>query len=263
VFRDATAAIRSFRLHVFLLILASATTVGFAQAPASVTGLDALLERLHASATPEAYRQIAAAVAASSALRAQLNELTAAGSLAEIRVIPQSDLPPGKAKFFHGFTDGTRLVFSNEFLQELLKNRPFDVVNADDVPPDNTVFVLGHLAYHLHAGEPRITRDQTTDQTAALQAFVAKRLQVEATAYIQGWNDMIDAATHANQDRPLSPRQVGQLFMNARYRFAFSQAIRSTEAPLRLLQSGAIEVNEANTRAISTVLKHSQIADVE
>jgi hypothetical protein len=51
--------------------------------------------------------------------------------------------------------------------------------------------------------------------------------------------------------------------MNARYRFAFLQAIRSTEAPLRLLQSGAIEVNEANTRAISTVLRHSPIADVE
>jgi hypothetical protein len=147
VFRDATAAIRSFRLCVFLVVLTSATTAGFAQAPASAAGLDALLERLHASASPEAYRQIAAAVAASSALRVQLNELTAAGSLTE--------------------------------------------------------------------------------------------------------------------DRPLSPRQVGQLFMNARYRFAFSQAIRSTDAPLRLLQSGAIEVNEANTRAISTVLKHSQIADVE
>jgi hypothetical protein len=263
VFRDATAAKRSFRLCVFLVLLTSATTAGLAQTPASVTGLDALLERLHASVSPEAYRQIAAAVAASSALRVQLNELTVAGSLTEVRVVPQSDLPPGKAKFFHGFTDGTRLVFSNEFLQELLKNRPFDVVNADDVPPDNTVFVLGHLAYHLHAGEPQMQRAQMTDQTAAIQAFIAQRLQVEATAFIQGWNDMIDAATHANQNRPLSPRQVGQLFMNARYRFAFAQAIRSTETPLRLLQSGAIEVNEPNIQAIATVLKHSAISDIE
>ncbi len=263
VLRDAVAAVRSFRLCVFLVILTAAATAGLAQAPASPTGLDALLERLHASASPAAYQQIAAAVAASSALRVQLNELTAAGSLTEIRVVPQSDLPPGKAKLFHGFIDGTRFFFSNEFLQELLKNRPFDVVYADDVPPDNTVFVLGHLAYHLHAGESRITRAQTTDQTAAMQAFIAERMHVEATAYIQGWNDMIDAATHANRDRPLSPRQVGQLFMNARYRFAFSQALRSSEAPLRLLQSGAIEVNEANTLAIGTVLRHSAIADVE
>jgi hypothetical protein len=79
-----------------------------------------------------------------------LNGLAATGALTAIKVVPVSDIPSAKRALFRGVVDGTTIVVSTELLADLQKKRLFDVVFDDDVLPNNTTFVLSHLAYHRH-----------------------------------------------------------------------------------------------------------------
>ena len=59
------------------------------------------------------------------------------------------------------------------------------MVYPGDILPNNTVFALGHLAYHLGAAP--------TDPRGS-QGYVVQKLVEQAAAFIQGWNDVVDAA---------------------------------------------------------------------
>jgi len=146
------------------------------------------------------------------------------------------------------------MIFSAEFLGAQKGNRLFDVVYPDDILPNNTVFALGHLAYHLEA-PPIDPRNP--------QAYVLRKLVEEAYAFAQGWNDVVDAATRQNGGHQLSKRQVAQLLMNMRYRFAFLTAIQQKPQKLELSDDGRVEVNSANMSAIATALANSKITDIE
>jgi PhzF family phenazine biosynthesis protein len=117
----AVTAENSLRTFIALLFLTTISSTVVAQSPSVTAALNPLLGQLHASTAAEPYQQIIGAVSAATALRMQLNDLAASGSVTEMKVVPESDLPSGKGKIFHRFTDGTRLLFSSEFLQALQK----------------------------------------------------------------------------------------------------------------------------------------------
>lgn len=220
--------------------------VGFAEVPPNVK---ALLVPIEQTGMGDQAAQLSQAIEASPALSARLSGLVAAHKLTSIQVRAAAQGP------FGGFLEGGAMVFTVPFLQAQVKKRLFDLVRDGDILPDNLVFCLGHLAYHLEAGAVK-----ASDAANPLD-FAMKRIAVEAAAYIQGWDDTVDAATQIN-GKPLDVGQVGQMLMNLRYRFAFAKAVRQTDKP-EIASSGRIELTQANINAITEALKTSPIADLE
>jgi hypothetical protein len=130
-------------------------------------------------------------------------------------------------------------------------------VYPGDILPNSTTFVLAHLAYHLATPLPN------PKQFPIMKSFVAAMLDHEARAYIQAWNDTLDAAVQQNANRPLTPGQVGNLMLNMRYRFVFTKALAQTTDKLEITPSGVIDETEANTKAVETALETSSIADIQ
>jgi hypothetical protein len=144
----------------------------------------------------------------------------------------------------------------NTFAQ---KKRLFDVVFDDDVLPNNTTFVLSHLAYHL--GEA--ARTKSSKPPLDMQAYVAARLHEEAAGFLQAWNDTLEAAVHDNRGQALSSRQAADLLLNARYRFALLTFGKPPEKSLQYAATGALELNEHNIGIVIERLKTSSVTDIE
>ena len=117
--------------------------------------------------------------------------------------------------------------------------------------------MLGHLAFHLNAGLVK------PGDVPRMDDYVAMMLDQEARAYIQAWNDALEAAVKQNNDKPLKPGQIGTLMLNMRYRFAFLKALRQPTDKIHLEENGVIEDSESNAKAIVTALKSSSVADIQ
>ncbi|MYN18191.1 hypothetical protein GTP81_15670 [Rugamonas sp. FT107W] len=211
------------------------------------------------SATVEQKAQIADAIKVSPMLATQFDKLTKDGKLTELLVVSSNDVAsmqrPGP---FNGWNNGSRIILTDALLVELAKNMQFDVRHEVDIYPNNTTFALGHLAYHLaNKWEPPSVRPQDIGEA------LRKRLEYEAMALIQGWNDVVDAATRANGGRPLNGEQVGGLVLNLRYRAAIVQALQKSGGKFQFSQSGFIESNDANVKAIAAVLGSLALSDIE
>ena len=228
----------------------------FAASVAPNAALEKVFQRLSASATTGKYKQVADAVKASPHLTEQLNTLASSGKLTEIVVLtPATAAAAPKPGPFSAWTQGTTILFTETLLDQLTRNREFDVVRPDDVLPNNTTFVLAHLAYHLNTPIP-------SAKAVGVDAYVAAMLDTEARAYIQSWNDTLDAAAQQNGAR-LTPQQIATLMLNLRYRFAFYKALNHPTDKIRIEMSGVIEENDGNARAIVTALKTSSVADIQ
>ena len=205
---------------------------------------------------PNDFQQISEAVEASEFLQHELNELISAKRFDGFSIAPRSQLEGYKAGMFGGFAQGSRIVLATEYLQALKPSRLFDVVYADDVLPDNTVFAIAHLLYHLRLPlDPRAYPSRS--------AFTEAALRSEAMAFIQGWNAVLQAAERKNGGKLLSPRQQGQLLMNTRYRFAFIGAMNGENDALDFSPTGVLEASERNVMAIATALRNAAHADIE
>lgn len=235
-------------------------TILFGPLPASAAeaeraAVGTVLQELAATA-PADFDQISGAIAASGLLQQQINTLHETGRFSGFSVAPRARFEGRKAELFGGFTQGTRIVLTTEFLQALRASRLFDVVYSDDILPDNTVFAVAHLLHHLRA--PLDPRDHPSRA-----AFVEAAMRSEAEAFIQGWNAMLQAAERKNDGKPLSPRQQGQLLMNARYRFAFIGAMSGGSESLDFSPTGMLDVSERNVRVLVAALKNAAHADLE
>lgn len=262
-----------------LISLLTVTAFNYAVAASPVPNheLDGVLRRLATTATEEQYNQIVGGIKASASLMTDLNGLAASGELTDINVVLPGMAPKARGVAFGGSVDGTKIFFTTDFLKELLKNRIFDVVHADDIYPNNFTFAIGHLAYHLKTSKEMDNLDADFkrqvgelssspgghDFTSILQSKMRKRIENEASAFIQAWNDTVEAATRSNGDSPLNAQQVSTLMMNLRYRFAFLKALRLPENSLLLTPAGLVELNDRNVKAISTALSTSSIADIQ
>jgi hypothetical protein len=258
-----------------MLALAVLTTA--AATPAN-DALKSTFDELHGQATAAEYEIFDAAVKSSPLLTAQMNDLASAGLLKKISVesTPATPLP---GVHFGASVHGSEWVFTTAFLQEKTK-RVFDVVRPDDILPSHVVFALGHLAYHgQHAAE--ITRQENEwranaaihmktvwpgtryDATADIKVMEELHMHDEAGAYIQGWNDVLDAAVKQNGNAPLQLRQAATLLMNLRYQAPFFKAMQATPNKLEFSADGRIEPNQTNVEALASVLGTSQLIEVK
>lgn len=215
--------------------------------------LEAVFDNYTTSGTKEQTSQLLEAIAASPLLAGQLHELAAAHLFSGIKVVVAT---PPVGPPFAGLTKGSTIVLTGKLLAALRQSRRFDVVRADDVLPNQTVFVLAHLAQHLRtagAMQAAMKSAQTPD------AYANIRLQDEAVAFIDAWNVTVDAATHGNNDVPLTPPQVASVFVNLRYRFPFL----SIGSKLSFIPSGKLATSDQNVEAVSETLKRSQMTDIE
>ena len=177
--------------------------------PGASPRLEAIVDTFKKQSPAERYKQLFDALAASAILTRQLSALADVGDLGGIE-IASSQRPRG---MFLATVEGKKIVFAADFMPQLAKKRLHDVAHADDILPNNLVFVLGTLAsrlMHPISGSPR-----------GLQAMIQVQMSMQALAFIDGWNDVVDGATHENGNRPLTPAQGGSLLLNMRYRSVF------------------------------------------
>lgn len=261
-------------LKPFILIVL-ALTGGYAL-PAPTPAIDTVLHRLDSETSPEQSQQIAEAIGASRQLKTDVEQLAASDKLTGIRIVQQSELKPVGGAHFNAYLDGTQVVIGAPLLKDLSNNLLIDVVREGDIRPNNTSFVLAHLAYHLrtrdemNAHDDRVRRRidalrKTTgshDYTAIEREATWVRIADEASALISAWNDVIEDATARNQGRALSLEQVSTVLVNLRYRGIFLQAI-NIPRQLKFSDGGRIEPNEANIKALSTALASMALMDVQ
>jgi hypothetical protein len=251
-----------FAIACFLVVMTGLAPVQQAAAAAVAPNreLERILGKLADTADSDQYRQIEDAVKCSSHLIGQLNGLAASGNLIEIVVLTSAAaLNAPKPGPFGAWTAGKSLVFTETLLSQLKKNRAYDVVSPDDILPNNTTFVLGHLAFHPQAGKVPVT----SGDRAHLDDYIAATLDQEARAFIQAWNDALDTAIQQNDGKPLTHHQIAIFMLNMRYRFAFLAALRQPTEKIRIEANGVIEESDSNAKAIATALKHSSLADIQ
>lgn len=204
---------------VACFLIGSAAKVS-ADPAATSPGLSRVLDDLLKSASSQQYSQIKEAIDASPDLAKQLDELSRSGLLSGIKVLPErtTNLP------FDGYIEGSTITVTTALLAELRKSRIFDVVTPSDVLPNNTAFVLAHLAQHLRTASEMQRALKTTPNPTL---YTEIRLKDEAVAFIEGWNVVVDIATQGGT-KQLSSAQIATLLMNTRYRFAFLGSKLST-----------------------------------
>jgi hypothetical protein len=234
-----------------------------------------IIDDLRRNATDEQYQLITKAIAASPALAVQLTTLAENRLITRFIIAPSSS-PLVPINMFGAQISGTDWVFTPSFLEQQGTIRIFDVVYEGDILPNNMVFALGHLAFHAEHKE-QFKKDEEaltkiTDSEAALAEAYRRgvsppterwgnlRLRYEAGAFIQGWNDVVDAAVLENHGNKLSARQVASLIMNLRNRWLFFKEMHGYNL---FADSGQIEQNDANVEAIVAVLHNSIVMDIE
>ncbi|MDR2153649.1 MAG: hypothetical protein LBE78_01285 [Burkholderiaceae bacterium] len=208
------------------------------------------------TASESHFQQIEDAISSSEALQRDLNEMAADKQFTGFLILPRTQLTDEKAEFFGGYVQGTKIALATEYLEKLKNNRPFHAAQPDDIPPNNTVFVISHLLYH-------IKNPLDFKKYPSKNEFVEAALKTEALAFIQAWNTMLQVAQRSNDAKPLSTQQFGQLLLNTRYRFVLTGAMKQDAHPLKFSQSGSVEANDVNIQAIIETLKKSSHADLE
>ncbi|CAN5751933.1 hypothetical protein BH11PSE3_BH11PSE3_23920 [soil metagenome] len=226
-----------------LAVLAVAVSKSWAEQP-----LQEIVEGFGRHATLAQQRQFAEALAASPALARQLTAAAEAGRLVAIDVVPAQSLPN---KPFLATIDRGRILFVPDFLDRVATRRLSGIVQRDDILPNNLVFVLGCLVSQLQG--PAVP--PTTDMQIFIQANIAR----DARAFIQGWNDVVDAAERENGDRYLSAPQQLSLLENLRYRSVFLD--RAGRRIVPWTSSGAIDPTDQIVATLVEALRHSNLLD--
>ena len=156
--------------------------------------------------------------------------------------------------------DANGIILSEVFLDKQSK-MAYDVRIPNEVLPNNTVFVLGHLAYHLRDAQ---YVEQAAHRAANEDEFLTEVMRNEAAAFIQGWNDVVNAATVANGNKPLSSGRAGELMINLLYRSAFIGAMNAKDIPkLDFSKGGRIEASDRNLSAMAAALRNKPLTGLQ
>jgi hypothetical protein len=239
-----------------------------------------VLSNLRANSTPDQYEMFQSAIETSPQLEKQLGELAASGLLTKFEVGELAALPPRRGPF-SAWVSGSVWAFTPDFVRQQAKTRYYDVVMPGDVLGNNMVFALGDLAYRTKDASDLAGAEQALKAHFAHDAAVARTNSVlingggpleqyaqlesrhTASAFIQGWNDTVDAAVQENGARPLTVRQVVSLSLNLRYRAVFIRAVQSKDHQLQYANDGHIEPNDANRDAIANALLTMPMYDLQ
>lgn len=263
------------KARITILTMMACLAVGSAYA-AGNAALERALKQSGNQAHPDQVARLREAIASSPALEAQLNALAASGMLTRFAVGVTPEQVPRRGPFSAWIQDST-WAFSDEFIGKHGKQRLFDVVQPDDILPDNLVFALGHMAYGAKVAKELATEEaslQATykeqaasgnhDATALIKQSVALHINNDAAATIQGWNDTVDAAQHENGGKPLTARQAASLMMNLQYRGALIKAMQAPgDGKMQIGNDGRIDMTPANIAAVANALSTSSVFDVQ
>ncbi len=219
-----------------------------AAAPAALDHLQAAMDAF--TGTPQQRSPVVEAINASPALTQQLAAAANAGQLAAIGVAPPGRPP---ASPFATTIDRGKIVLASDFATQTGKKRLIDVAVPNEILPNNLVFVLGSLAYHL--AHPPPTPQGYPNPAAYSQA----RLDQDARSFIQGWNDVVDAATRENANQPLGVQQQGALLANLRYRAVLLNTTGSNK--LVFEPTGTIRPTEPNVAAVTDTVRRATLLD--
>ncbi|WP_431207239.1 hypothetical protein [Burkholderia cepacia] len=232
----------------------------------SSISIETILSDLRRRSTEQQYKVFANAVQDSPALTEQLNELVRSGLLTRIS-IDSSEASQGRS--FGATRVGSSWMFTPSFVEGQVSRRIYDVVSDDDVLPDNMVFALGFMAWrtkHDDGVRKAISamRESASTPAAAMQQFVAVNIRIDAGAFIQGWNDVVDAAVHRNRGVPLTAAQGNALMMNLRYRSPLLKAVTAASPDRKLrMESASIPYDAKNVDAMASALQESQLIDIQ
>jgi hypothetical protein len=211
--------------------------------------LTAILDRFRWQSTTEQYKQVNEAIDASPNLSRELTAAADADRLKGIRAAGPQQSPKGP---FQATVEDGWIVFAADFLAKVVPLRLQHAVRPGEIVPDNLVFVLGAFAFHLlNPPGPR---------PATMEGFIKGAVERDAKAFLNGWNDVVDWATRANRDRPLSVEQSSSLLLNLRYRTVFI----GNEATFRKLAwspGGRLEPTAGNIAAVAEGLPKMTLLD--
>jgi hypothetical protein len=140
---------------------------------------------------------------------------------------------------------------------------------------------MGHLARHLRLApemaeteKRRIAELQSQSRDAADRhvAYDATpwalegmkiRMEEEASAWIDGWNDMVEAAATSNGGKPASLAQVSDMLFNFHYRPMIMQAMGAKPDKAMIDINGKFARDDHNVAAFVAALRTSRQADVK
>lgn len=249
------------KVRIAALTLAACMAASPVQASVNAA-LGHALEQLGADGHPAQAARLRAAIESSPALETQMNALAASGRLTHFAMGEDASLPP-KVGPFSARVHGTTWAFHADFVDKHGKQRLFDVVQPDDFLPDNLVFAVGHLAYKAEKAD-EADMSPASMKGKSMQQWMAERMNSDATATLQGWNDTVDAAQRENGGRPLSARQAADLLMNLQYRGVLIKAMQATgDNKLQIANDGRVEMTSANVAAVAKALSNSAMFDVQ
>ncbi|KAF1034938.1 MAG: hypothetical protein GAK33_05161 [Burkholderia lata] len=250
-------------------VVADTVATGPALVPASTTAhaaVEPLLADLRTHSTPDQYAAVAGAIHTSPALSAQLDELVGAGLLTRIAV---DSGEPALGRTTGALRNGSVWILTPAFVANQAPRRLFDVVQEDDILPDNMVFALGYMAWRAkhdadvsRASGALRASDDSAD--AKKQRWIDLNMRIDAGGFIQGWNDTVDAATFRHDSRPISIVQAVQMMMNLRYRGPLIKAIQAAPPARKLRITGpALEPDAGNLDALVSALQSAPVIDIE
>lgn len=233
---------------VFLVVL-FIVAIARGDAPATAVNghrLQSIVDVLAQHSSLQQHKQLGDALGASGALAGQLNAAAESGRLTGIEISARRP-----SNLFAATILDKRIVLAADFLPQLGKQRYYDVAMPDDILPDNLVFVLGAFASWLVT--PPVSSD--LDRHGYLTASANRN----ARGFIQGWNDVVDAAVRQNGKRPLSMPQLASLMMNLRYRVVFTNSVTSNA--IKWSATGTIEPSAQNIAAVAGGLRNMKLLD--
>jgi hypothetical protein len=223
-----------------------------ANAQAAVDGpLAPIIAGFQAKASPDQIKQLTDAIAASPPLEARLEKLAASGVLKGVDLVAQEDERLDENRGAEAV--GGHILLTTKFLLGQTPHRRVDAKPGDLDPPDSLVFSLGHLSYHLENPIDRKTLPDSQD--ARVNLFVRD----EAKAYIQGWNDLIDAEAKL-KGRPITAAEAASLLPNFKYRSFF---IKANGKLAVISPDGHLESNARNLQAMTSALFESEVPDFQ
>jgi len=237
---------RLIAIAIALAAVQSSVSVAASEAPSA--GLQVLLDDFALHASKDQTKDVSDAVMASPALARQLGDLVAANQFKGFAIVSEESLQgsPFAATIDHG-----KIVFTARFLEQPAQQRIFDIVHPGDILPNNLVFALGALAFHLQAAATPKT------MPADKETFMHLAMEEDASSFLQGWNDVVDAAIHENHDQPLVVSQQGALWLNLRYR----SVIPGTDNSLDQSPSGALPLTDKNVAKVGEFISHVNMLD--
>lgn len=235
--------------------------------------LDAILKDFAGGGDAARANTVIAAMKTSPQLVAQLNALAASGLLKGLRLAAAG--PAGR--FGASCQDGV-MIFTPQFIDGQMPAGGGDSAGRQGVAQRNIVFILGYMAAKLGAAQTMAADEAKRDADLKAQiaatpkgqpfnadAFLSHGLQAniqnEARAYLEGYNDEVDAAMAAKGGK-LNPPEAFQLLREGRNTRPVLEAAMLPPGD-RLVPIGTLQFppEEHNLKAVASVLAHTAVPD--